>query len=184
MHGAVFNGGSANDKGCGAGGWVVVEMEGERIRATFSPRWLGYLTILLLYRLNGQIYIHEKWKSKVSEKREDCRLHVAKRRKRSRVEILWKCKKKQEGDERGTEAKREKWGTWGELEREILQTQANRQYMCIHASVTSRTGNRCSMLDQLFQRRHRWLDAVKWHRNAWTLSTRWQSKTVTILSPD
>lgn len=116
------------------GGGDGGEREGERIRATFSPRWLGYLTILLLYRLNGQIYIsakNENQKFRRSERtagytwqreEREAELRFCESVRRNRKETNVEQRQKGKSEERGA--------NW--REREILQTQANRQYMCVY----------------------------------------------------
>lgn len=164
MHGTVFNVGSANDKGSPSmGWWWRWRKESGRTRAAFSPRWLGYLTILILRCLSEQTYPR-----KVKTVEETGRLHVVEGRGRNQVEISRKCKEEKEEKWREMSVKRRQKGTvknvGRRLEREILQTQASWVYVCIYTNAISRSDH-CSVLDQPFQRGHSWLDVVKWSKH-------------------
>lgn len=92
-----------------SGGGDGGEREGERIRATFSPRWLGYLTILLPISFKRTNIYPRKMKIKSFGRSEKTAGYTWQREEReAELRFCESVRRNRKETNDGTEAKREK----------------------------------------------------------------------------
>lgn len=146
-----------NDKGCGTvwGGDDGGDDGGKRVDALVRLSRPVGLDIWQFWShiVYADKYIREKWKSrKFGETRRLLATHGAGREIKLRFwESVGGKRRKPEGDECGSEAKRKSEGR-GVNWRERYYKLKGAEYMCIYTNAISRTSDHCSVLDQLFQR--------------------------------